>query len=75
MNIKLFKKSLRKILYFIILCFVSPVIIMQAFKNRENVLFFPVLLFGILLSSIAVGIGLIGINQLVKSLIGKINKD
>tara|TARA_B100000242_G_C42967314_1_gene448771 strand:- start:378 stop:605 length:228 start_codon:yes stop_codon:yes gene_type:complete len=75
MNIKLFKKSLRKILYFIILCFVSPVIIMQAFKNKENVLFFPVLLFGILLSSIAVGIGLIGINQLVKSLIGKINKD
>jgi|TARA_B100000941_G_C28474744_1_gene538489 hypothetical protein len=48
---------------------------MQAFKNKENVLFFPVLLFGILLSSIAVGIGLIGINQLVKSLIGKINKD
>ncbi len=75
MNIKLFKKSLRKILYFIILCFVSPVIIMQAFKNKENVLFFPVLLFGILLSSIAVGIGLVGINQLVKSLIGKINKD
>lgn len=75
MNIKLFKKSLRKILYFIVLCFVSPVIIMQAFKNKENVLFFPVLLFGILLSSIAVGIGLIGINQLVKSLIGKINKD
>ncbi len=75
MNIKLFKRSLRKILYFIILCFVSPVIIMQAFKNKENVLFFPVLLFGILLSSIAVGIGLIGINQLVKSLIGKINKD
>ena len=75
MNIKLFKKSLRKILYFIILCFVSPVIIIQAFKNKENVLFFPVLLFGILLSSIAVGIGLIGINQLVKSLIGKINKD
>ena len=75
MNIKLFKKSLRKILYFIILCFVSPVIIMQAFKNKENVLFFPVLLFGILLSSIAVGIGLIGINQLVKSLIGKLNKD
>lgn len=75
MNIKLFKKSLRKILYFIILCFISPVILMQAFKNKENVLFFPVLLFGILLSSIAVGIGLIGINQLVKSLIGKINKD
>ena len=75
MNIKLLKKSLRKILYFIILCFVSPVIITQAFKNKENVLFFPVLLFGILLSSIAVGIGLIGINQLVKSLIGKLNKD
>ena len=75
MNIKLLKKSLRKILYFIILCFVSPVITTQAFKNKENVLFFPVLLFGILVLSIAVWIGLIGINQLVKSLIGKINKD
>ena len=75
MNTNLFKKSLRKIFYFIILCFVSPVIIMQAFNNQENVLFFPVLLFGILLSSTAIVIGFMGINQLVKSLFGKIKKD
>ena len=75
MNIILFKKSLRKIFYFVFLCFISPVIIMQAFKNKENILFFPVLLFGILLSSIAVIMGFIGINQLVKSLIGKMKKD
>jgi len=48
---------------------------MQAFKNKENVLFFPVLLFGIFLSTTALAIGFIGINQLVKSLIGKIKKD
>lgn len=75
MNISLFKKSLRKIFYFIILCFVSPIVIMQAFKNQENILFFPVLLLGVFLSSIAVAMGFIGINQLVKSLIGKIKKD
>ena len=75
MNTTLFKKSLRKIFYFIILCFVSPIVIMQAFKNQENILFFPVLLLGVFLSSIAVAMGLIGINQLVKSLIGKIKKD
>ena len=75
MNTNLFKKSLRKIFYFMILCFVSPVIIMQAFNNQENVLFFPVLLFGILLSSTAIIIGFMGINQLVKSLFGKIKKD
>ena len=75
MNTNLFKKSLRKIFYFIILCFVSPVIIMQAFNNQENVLFFPVLLFGIFLSSTAIIIGFMGINQLVKSLFGKIKKD
>tara|TARA_Y100000768_G_scaffold357646_1_gene312841 strand:+ start:431 stop:658 length:228 start_codon:yes stop_codon:yes gene_type:complete len=75
MNITLFKKSLRKIFYFIILCFFSPIIIMQAFKNKENVLFFPVLLFGVFLSSIALAIGYIGINELVKSLIGKVKKD
>ena len=75
MNNTLFKKSLRKIFYFIILCFVSPIVIMQAFKNQENILFFPVLLLGIFLSSIAVAMGFIGINQLVKSLIGKIKKD
>ena len=75
MNTNLFKKSLRKIFYFMILCFVSPVIIMQAFNNQENVLFFPVLLFGIFLSSTAIIIGFIGINQLVKSLFGKIKKD
>ena len=75
MNNTLFKKSLKKIFYFIILCFVSPIVIMQAFKNQENILFFPVLLLGVFLSSIAVAMGLIGINQLVKSLIGKIKKD
>ena len=75
MNTNLFKKSLRKIFYFMILCFVSPVIIMQAFKNQENVLFFPVLLFGIFLSSTAIIIGFMGINQLVKSLFGIIKKD
>ena len=75
MNTNLFKKSLRKIFYFIILCFVSPIVIMQAFKNQENILFFPVLLLGVFLSSIAVAMGFIGINQLVKSLIGKIKKD
>jgi len=48
---------------------------MQAFKNQENILFFPVLLLGVFLSSIAVAMGFIGINQLVKSLIGKIKKD
>ena len=75
MNNTLFKKSLRKIFYFIILCFVSPIVIMQAFKNQENILFFPVLLLGVFLSSIALSMGFIGINQLVKSLIGKIKKD
>ena len=75
MNTTLFKKSLRKIFYFMILCFVSPIVIMQAFKNQENILFFPVLLLGVFLSSIAVAMGFIGINQLVKSLIGKIKKD
>ena len=75
MNTNLFKKSLRKIFYFMILCFVSPVIIMQAFNNQENVLFFPVLLFGIFLSSTAIIIGFMGVNQLVKSLFGKIKKD
>tara|TARA_B000000557_G_scaffold152497_1_gene123688 strand:+ start:603 stop:830 length:228 start_codon:yes stop_codon:yes gene_type:complete len=75
MNTNLLKKSLRKIFYFMILCFVSPVIIMQAFNNQENVLFFPVLLFGIFLSSTAIIIGFMGINQLVKSLFGKIKKD
>ena len=75
MNINLFKRSLKKIFYFIVLCFVSPIIIMQAFKNKENILFFPVLLFGIFLSSIAILIGFMGINQLVKSMIGKTKKD
>tara|TARA_B100000925_G_C21969532_1_gene457202 strand:- start:720 stop:947 length:228 start_codon:yes stop_codon:yes gene_type:complete len=74
MNVILFKKSLRKILYFIILCFISPVIVMQAFKNKENVLFFPVLLFGIFLSTMAIILGFIGIKELVKSLIGKVKK-
>tara|TARA_B100001250_G_C19643742_1_gene719442 strand:+ start:610 stop:756 length:147 start_codon:yes stop_codon:yes gene_type:complete len=48
---------------------------MQAFKNKENVFFLPVLLFGFFLSSITIAMGFIGINQLVKSLIGKIRKD
>ncbi len=56
---------------FILLCFTAPVVVYQAFKNQEHPLFWPVLIVGFLLISLAVIYGFWGIKTLSKALLGE----
>ena len=71
MNTEKLKKGLLKMGIFIVLCFISPVIIYQAFKNQSHPLFWIVLLVGISLSTTAIVYGFLGIRTLLNGLLGE----
>ena len=71
MNAKKLKKGLFKMATFIVLCFVAPVIVYQAFKNQNHPLFWIVLLIGISLSITAIGYGFWAIKILLNGLLGE----
>jgi len=52
-------------------CFIGPVIVHQAFKNKEHPLYVPVLILGILFLMTALYYGFIGIKTLVNGLLGE----
>lgn len=70
MNTKKLKRGLLKIGTFIILCFVAPVIVYQAFKNKEHPFFWPVLTLGISLCISAIIYGFWAIKILINALLG-----
>ena len=61
--------------YFLILCFVGPFVVHQAFQNKTHPLYLPVLLVGIVLLSLAFYYGFTGIRTLIDALLGKKKKD
>jgi predicted membrane channel-forming protein YqfA (hemolysin III family) len=69
-NTKKLKRGLLKIGTFIIICFVAPVIVHQAFKNQEHPFFWPVLALGISLSISAIIYGFWAIKILINALLG-----
>ena len=71
MNTEKLKKGLFKMGIFIILCFISPVIIYQAFKNQSHPLFWIVLIVGISLSTTAIVYGFSAIRTLLNGLLGE----
>jgi len=71
MNASKLKKGLIRMAVFILLCFTAPVVVYQAFKNQEHPLFWPALIVGFLLISLAVIYGFWGIKTLSKALLGE----
>ena len=61
--------------YFLILCFVGPFVVHQAFQNKTHPLYLPVLLVGIVLLALAFYHGFTGIRTLIDALLGKKKKD
>jgi hypothetical protein len=61
--------------YFLILCFVGPFVVHQAFQNKTHPLYLPVLLVGIVLLALAFYYGFTGIRTLIDALLGKKKKD
>jgi len=71
MNPPLLIKGLKKMSLCLLCCFIGPVIVHQAFKNKEHPLYVPVLILGILFLMTALYYGFIGIKTLVNGLLGE----
>lgn len=74
MNKENIQKGLKKIFWGIGICFIAPVVIMQAFKNEGHPMYWPVLIVGIILLLLAIGFGFSGISILVSGLLGNKKK-
>jgi polyferredoxin len=74
MNKILFKKSLIKLTYFLFFAFFGPITIYQAFKNKDHILYIPVLIIGLILFFLAIFNGFRGIKILVNSFLGQKKK-
>ena len=56
---------------FIVLCFISPVVVFQAFKNQDHPFFWVVLLVGIALCITAIVYGFWALRTLLNGLLGE----
>ena len=74
MNKVLLKKSLIRLSYFLFFAFTAPIIIYQAFKNKDHYLFTPVLIFGLIFFFLAIFYGFKGIQILMNSFLGQKKK-
>jgi len=74
MNKLLLQKGLKKMTIVFLCCFTGPVIVHQAFKNKEHPLYLPVFIVGIIVLFIAIYNGFKGIKDLVNALLGERKK-
>ncbi|GGW42890.1 DUF6095 family protein [Arenibacter certesii] len=70
-NKDLLVKGLKFLAYTLLLMFTAPVVIYQAFKNEDHPLYWPVLIFGLILAIGAVSLGFYGIKTIMDSLFNK----
>lgn len=61
-------KGLQKIAFGILFMFIGPVVLNSTFKNEGNVLFYPVLIIGIIICGSAMFLFFKGIKTLVKGI-------
>ena len=71
MNKNLLQNGLKKMSLFLLCCFIGPVIVHQAFKNKNHPLYVPVLILGFLFLIIALYYGFSGIKTLVNAILGE----
>ena len=70
-NKPLLIKGLKYLAYTVLLMFSAPFAIYEAFKNQEHPLYWPVLIFGLILGVAAIGLGFWGIKTVVDAFFGK----
>lgn len=63
-------KGIQYLGYTVVLMFLAPVALYQAFKNQENVLFIPVVLLGCILAIAAIVLAFKGIHTIMRSMFG-----
>lgn len=68
---ELLLKSLKYFAYTMLLMFLAPVVIYQAFKNQMHPYYWPVLIVGVILAIAAIGMGFYSIRMIMRSFFGK----
>ena len=68
------QKGLKLMSYFLVICFVGPFMVHQAFQNKSHPLYYLVLTIGLLLLGLAFYFGFKGIRTLVNALLGEKKK-
>ncbi|ASV31939.1 DUF6095 family protein [Maribacter cobaltidurans] len=63
-------KGIKKLAFTILLMFLAPVVIWQAFKNEGHPFYWPVLVIGLILAIYAIYSGFKGIQIIVDALFG-----
>ncbi|PKA96646.1 hypothetical protein B0O79_0284 [Flavobacteriaceae bacterium MAR_2009_75] len=63
-------KGIKFLAYTVALMFMAPFVIYQAFKNQENILYWPVLVLGLILGVGAIAMGFYSIKVILDSLFG-----
>ena len=74
MNKILLQKGLKLMSYFLVLSFMGPFVVHQAFQNKLHPLYYLVLVIGLLLLGLAFYFGFKGIITLVNALLGEKKK-
>lgn len=67
----LLRKSVKRLIWTLVLMIASPLILASAFKNDDHPLFYPVLVLGVVLGILAISLGFTGIQKLTRALLGK----
>ena len=73
-NKALLLKGLKYLAITLLLMFMAPVVLFQAFKNQDHPFYIPVLVVGILLAIGAISLGFYSIKVVVDAIFGKKSK-
>lgn len=68
------QQGLKRVMYAIVLAFIGPFVIMQAFKNGGHPWYWPVLIIGLIFSAGSIGLGFWGISGITSAFLGKKRK-
>ena len=68
------QQGLKWVMYAIVLAFIGPFVIMQAFKNGGHTWYWPVLIIGLIFSAGSIGLGFLGISGITSAFLGKKRK-
>lgn len=67
-------KGIRSFMMTALTMFLAPILIYQAFKNQENLLFWPVLIVGLVLAGLAIYLGFRSLRIVMEAVFGKKEK-
>lgn len=75
MNKQLLGKGMKRMGLFILMCFIAPILLYQAFKNQGHPFFWLVFILGLVGFFYTIFLGFRAIKTLVHALLGPTNKE